>query len=176
MKKLGSLEFTDILQHMELVASPVAQAITDHTYGGVYGVKTNAELADTDNFCKAYDVRLEESANCVVVKAKRAQRVWYIALMILATDRADVNKAVKKHIDARKISFAPMSEAVELTGMEYGGITPIGLPDDWVILVDARVAEAPNLVIGSGIRGSKLLVDGAFLSALPNAEVIDMAL
>ena len=62
------------------------------------------------------------------------------ACMVLATDRADVNKAVRKHLDVRKISFAPMDEAVSQTGMEYGGITPVGLPPDWPILVDAAVA------------------------------------
>jgi hypothetical protein len=48
--------------------------------------------------------------------------------MVLATDRADVNRTVRKHLDVRKISFASMDEAVSRTGMEYGGITPIGLP------------------------------------------------
>ena len=40
----------------------------------------------------------------------------------------------------RKCSFLPMDRAVELTGMEYGGITPIGLPADWPVFVDSRVA------------------------------------
>jgi prolyl-tRNA editing enzyme YbaK/EbsC (Cys-tRNA(Pro) deacylase) len=65
-----------------------------------------------------------------------------------------------------------MDQAVELTGMEYGGITPLGLPADWPLLVDARVAAADAVVVGSGIRGSKLAVPGAVLAALPGAEVV----
>ena len=61
------------------------------------------------------------------------------ACLVLATDRADVNKTVRKHLDVRKISFAAMDDAVAQTGMEYGGITPVGLPVDWPILVDAAV-------------------------------------
>jgi len=63
-----------------------------------------------------------------------------------------------------------MDEAVERTGMEYGGITPFGLPADWPLLVDAAVLAAPAVVVGSGLRGSKLLVPGAVLGLLPGAE------
>jgi prolyl-tRNA editing enzyme YbaK/EbsC (Cys-tRNA(Pro) deacylase) len=75
---------------------------------------------------------------------------------------------------ARKISFAAMDTAVSLTGMENGGITPVGLPDDWPILVDRNVADQPQVIIGSGIRGSKLLATRDALAALPAAEVLDM--
>jgi len=80
---------------------------------------------------------------------------------------------VRRHLDVRKCSFAPMDEAVALTGMEYGGITPIGLPADWPILVDARVAATPHVIIGSGVRHSKIAVAGPALGALPGAEVIE---
>jgi prolyl-tRNA editing enzyme YbaK/EbsC (Cys-tRNA(Pro) deacylase) len=91
---------------------------------------------------------------------------------VLATTRADINGLVRRHLGARKISFAPMDEAVTLTGMEYGGITPVGLPADWPILIDEAVAAAPRLVVGSGIRGSKLWLPGAVLAQLPNAQVL----
>jgi prolyl-tRNA editing enzyme YbaK/EbsC (Cys-tRNA(Pro) deacylase) len=57
--------------------------------------------------------------------------------------------------------------------MEYGGITPIGLPDDWPVLVDAAVAAAPAVVIGSGVRHSKLALPGELAARLPNAEVLE---
>ena len=57
--------------------------------------------------------------------------------------------------------------------MEYGGITPVGLPDDWPVYVDSRVAESPHVVIGSGVRGSKMVVPGKSLADMPNAEVVD---
>ncbi len=95
--------------------------------------------------------------------------------MVLATDRADVNGVVRRHLDARKISFAPHDEAVGLTGMEFGGITPVGLPDGWPVLVDDAVVEAGEVVIGSGTRGGKLLVTGVDLLALPGAERLALA-
>jgi len=134
----------------------------------------DADLADTAAFCEAYDVALEASANCVVVAGRRGDITRYAAVMVRAIDRADINNVVRRRLDVRKISFAPHEDAVRLTGMEFGGITPIGLPADWPILVDASVAELDEAVIGSGLRGSKLLVSGATLAALPGAEVLDL--
>ena len=98
------------------------------------------------------------------------------ACMVLASDRADVNRTVRKHLDVRKISFASMADAVSQTGMEYGGITPVGLPAGWPILVDAAVAATDWVVIGSGIRGSKILLAGAVVATLPGAETLALAL
>src|SRR5699024_3786281 len=133
------------------------------------------ELADTAAFCEAYESAPEYSANCVVVAGRRAGETRRAAVLVLATDRADINTVVRRHLDVRKISFMSMDEAVELTGMEYGGITPVGLPEDWPVLVDEGVAAAGEVVIGSGVRGSKLLVDASELVAFPSAEVVALA-
>ncbi|MEV4578048.1 YbaK/EbsC family protein [Nonomuraea jabiensis] len=157
----------------DLLADPVALAVPE--LEGVEVAEIDPELADTAAFCERYGVTLDESANCVVVAAKRGGETRYVACMVLATMRVDVNGVVRRHLDARKASFAPMADAVELTGMEYGGITPLGLPADWPILVDSHVAEHPRVVIGSGVRRSKLAVSGAALAGLKNAEVLPLA-
>ncbi|MCK9893101.1 YbaK/EbsC family protein [Frankia sp. AgB32] len=131
------------------------------------------ELADTAAFCERYGVAPGDSANCVIVAARRGEVTTLAACVILATTRADVNGLVRRRLNARKVSFAPMDTAVARTGMEYGGITPVGLPADWPVLVDRVVAEHPRVVVGSGLRRSKLWVPGALLAALPNAEVVD---
>jgi prolyl-tRNA editing enzyme YbaK/EbsC (Cys-tRNA(Pro) deacylase) len=84
-----------------------------------------------------------------------------------------VNGVARRELDVRKASFAPVDEAVAATGMEYGGITPIGLPGGWAVLVDARVAAAPRVVVGSGVRRSKLTLPGSLLGQLPGAAVIE---
>ncbi len=165
---LGKLTFEPSADAAELVAEPVRAHLRD----GLWVSAIDPELADTAAFCEHYDIDLDVSANCVVVEAKRADRVWHAACMVLATTRADVNGVVRKHLGARKISFASMDTAVSLTGMEYGGITPVGLPADWPILVDQHVIDQERVVIGSGIRGSKLLASTAVLASLPGAEVL----
>ncbi|HIT74034.1 MAG TPA: hypothetical protein IAA98_00435 [Candidatus Avipropionibacterium avicola] len=133
-------------------------------------------LADTAEMCRAYDSPEDHSANCVVVAGRRGDLTRYAAVMVLATTRADVNGVIRKRLDARKASFAPMDTAVELTGMEYGGITPVGVPDDWPILVDEQVLAAGTVIIGAGIRGAKLLLPSESLLLLPNAERGEWAL
>ncbi len=166
--EVGKLTFAPAADESGLVAAPVRPHLRD----GLWVSEIDPDLADTAAFCGHYDIGLDISANCVVMEARRADRTWFAACVVLATTRADVNGIVRKHLGARKISFASMDIAVSLTGMEYGGITPVGLPDDWPILVDLNVIDQPRVIIGSGIRGSKLLAATEVLTALPNAEVL----
>jgi prolyl-tRNA editing enzyme YbaK/EbsC (Cys-tRNA(Pro) deacylase) len=171
---LGKLSTEVAQQRPDLLAPVVMTAFAGWAAAGQVEVgEIDPELADTAAFCEAYDVTLEESANCVVVAGKREGDVRYAACLVLATTRTDVNGIVRRHLDVRKASFAAMDEAVRLTGMEYGGITPIGLPASWPILVDAAVAATPMVVIGSGVRRSKLVLPGPALASLPAAVVID---
>src|SRR3954453_15460345 len=139
----------------------------------MYVAEIDPALADTAAFCERYDVDLDVSANCVVVAGRRGGETRYAACVVLATTRADVNGVVRRRIDARKASFAAMDDAVALTGMEYGGITPIGLPAEWPVLIDAAVLEREVVVIGSGLRRSKIALPAASLPDLRGAEVID---
>ncbi len=159
--------------HPELLAPPVVAALAVWGDADVLVAPIDPALADTAAFCLAYDVPMAASANCVVVTGKREGQSRWAAALVLATTRADVNGAIRRRVDVRKISFAPMDEAVERTGMEYGGITPIGLPAGWPILIDAAVVAAGPVIIGSGIRGSKIVIGGAALALLPGAEVIE---
>lgn len=173
--KFGKLSFEPLADHRDLVAGPVWHLSEELKLSSeILVAPINADLADTEAFCKEYEIGLDVSANCVVVQARRAERTWYAACMILATDWVDVNKKVKKHLDARKLSFAPMETATSLSNMEYGGITPIGLPDDWHILIDEAVIKADHVIIGSGIRSSKILIKSNILENLPNATVMDI--
>ncbi|WBB57365.1 YbaK/EbsC family protein [Verrucosispora sp. WMMD573] len=176
---MGTLKTEPARTRTDLLAAPVAAALAQWPADSPVDVDTvqvapiDADLADTAAFCAAYDVGLDESANCVVVAGKREGVTRYAACLVLATTRADVNGVARRALDVRKASFAPMADAVELTGMEYGGITPIGLPLQWPILVDTRVVDTPYVVIGSGVRHSKIALPGAALAALPGARVVE---
>ena len=169
----GTLAWSSPASHPDLLAVPVAAAVA--AVPGALVAQIDPTHADTAAFCAAYDVALEASANCVVVVGRRGDLTTYAAVMVLATHRADVNGVVRRHLGARKISFAPMDDAVGLTGMEFGGITPVGLPPGWPVLVDEAVVAAGEVVVGSGLRRSKLLIDGADLLTLPGAERLTLA-
>jgi prolyl-tRNA editing enzyme YbaK/EbsC (Cys-tRNA(Pro) deacylase) len=172
----GSLTVERALDRPDLLADPVTKALATlpAEHASRLGVAAiDPDLADTAAFCETYGSPLDASANCVVVAGKRAGEERFAACLVLATTRADVNGVVRRRLDVRKASFAPVATAVELTGMAYGGITPIGLPAKWPLLLDPAVAAAPELVIGSGIRGSKILIPGSTLAMLPGVEVVE---
>ena len=129
--------------------------------------------SDTGALNARYSLDPEATGNCVLVAGKRTGQERIAACVVRATDFADVNHVVKKRIDVRKASFLPVERAVEMSGMEYGGITPVGLPEDWRLFIDGAVAERATVLIGSGVRHSKLLVPGALLVALPGAERVE---
>ena len=173
---LGTLDLHPVAERPDLLADPVAAAVSAYPaeLSGAFVAEIDPALADTAAFCERYDVGLDVSANCVVVLGRRGGEERFAACVVLATTRADVNGVVRRRLDARRASFAPMDRAVAETGMEYGGITPVGLPAGWPVLVDARVAATTRLVVvGSGLRRSKLVLPGAALARLPGAEVVD---
>jgi len=169
---LGTLPWQPAADHPELLGAPVVAALPSLP-GAAWVAEIDEDLADTAAFTDAYQVPPAASANCVVVAARRAGQTTLAACVVLATTRADVNGLVRRHLDARKASFAPQDVAVAESGMAYGGITPVGLPAGWPVLVDAAVARAEFVVIGSGTRGSKLAVPGALLTELPGARVLE---
>ena len=173
--RFGTLDFTPALDSPELLAAPTAETLraADGAAADVLVAAIDPGLADTAAFCEHYEISMADGANCVIVQARRGERSWYAALLVRGSDRADVNGVVRRHLGARKLSFASMDDAVTLTGMEYGGITPVGLPKDWPVLVDSRVAATPHVIIGSGVRRSKLVLPGPALADLPNAQVLD---
>jgi prolyl-tRNA editing enzyme YbaK/EbsC (Cys-tRNA(Pro) deacylase) len=170
---IGTLASLPALEHPELVAEPVAAALRNWEYADhVAVVEIDPDLADTEALCRAYALSLADSANCVVVGGARAGEQRVAACVVRADLRADVNNVVRRILDVRKASFLPMERAVEQTGMEYGGITPVGLPEGWRLLVDRQCLDIEVAVIGSGVRRSKLLLPGRLLGLLPGAEVV----
>jgi prolyl-tRNA editing enzyme YbaK/EbsC (Cys-tRNA(Pro) deacylase) len=170
---VGNLEWVSVSERPDLVAAPVRGPA--ERMDGCRVAEIDPALADTAAFCERYGVPPEQSANCVVVAGRRGDLVRYAAVMVLATMQADVNGVVRKHLGARKASFARQDDVVSLTGMEYGGITPIGLPEGWPVLVDRAVLAAGDVVVGSGIRGSKLLLPAGGLLMLPEADELALS-
>ena len=171
---LGSLQAAPALSCPELLADPVRHALQSFPGAAEVGVvRIDPDLADTAACADAYDLPLDSGANCVIVMGKRAGEERLAACMLRADTRLDVNVRVKHLLDVRKCSFHAHERAVTETGMEYGGITPIGLPSQWRLLIDARVLDIDVAVIGSGLRTSKILIPGRLLAELPRAEIID---
>ena len=177
---LGDLTWMPALDRPALLAPPVADALRgwaalDDRVGGLVAVtEIDPDHADTATLNDLHGLPPEASANCVVVAGRRGDVERVAACVVTAATFADVNTRVRKLLDARKASFLPMDRATAESGMEYGGITPVGLPAGWRVLVDSRFAAPGSLALmGSGVRRSKLLMPGELLCAMPGVEVVE---
>lgn len=135
-------------------------------------VACDPDLADTAAFCETYGYGLDQSANAIVVVGKGEPRI-YVCCLVLATSRLDVNGAVRKRLGRKKASFASADETAEMTGMQIGGVTPYGLPENLALWIDSRVMDVPQVIVGGGSRERKLLVPPESLAALPQTEVVE---
>lgn len=172
--KIGTLTCVPALEHPELMSPSVAAALEALPGAENIGVvEIDPAASDTAAFCSTYQINSDQVSNCVILEAKRGERTWFAACAILSSTRADVNGLARRTLDARKVSFAPMEKAVSESGMEYGAITSIGLPASWSVLVDKAVANAPLVVIGSGIRKSKLVIPGKLFCLISNVKILD---
>lgn len=180
--RLGTLTWSPAVDHLDLLADPTAAAVTawaaadPEVAAQLVVTAIDPELADTAALTEAYDLPMSGSGNCVLVSGKRAGEERIAAAVVRASTRADVNNAIKRLLDVRKASFLPTDRAVADSGMEYGGITPVGLPADYRVVIDSGVITEDVVIIGSGLRRSKLALPGALLARLPGAEVEAIAL
>lgn len=173
-----TLDWSPALDRPDLLAEPVRRALELMAESGVDVTRIEvAEIdpdqADTAVLVESMSWDLRDMANCIVISGSRAGEERVCAALVLGHTRADVNTVIRKRLDVRKCSFMSMEDAVARTGMEYGGITPLGLPHDWPVLVDSRVLEREEIVIGSGLRRSKLRLPGAMAAELPSVEVVE---
>lgn len=172
--KIGTLEIVSVGERLDLVAPAVADAVRSLPKTGEIGVcEIDPEVSDTAAFCERYGVLPEQAANCVIIEVRRGEGRQFAACVVLATTKIDVNGIVRNTLGVKKASFARMEDAVRESGMEFGAITPIGLPPGWPILVDAAVAASDYVIVGSGFRRSKLVVPGSLFLHLHGAQVVE---
>lgn len=129
-------------------------------------------LADTAQFCEAYGIPLDRSANAILVASRKPEGHNAVCL-VLATTRLDVNGAVRRRLGVRKVSFASADKTKDLTGQEIGGVTVFGIPDTLPVWVDSRVLAHDWVVIGAGSRSAKIKLDPAVFAADDRFEIVD---
>lgn len=135
-------------------------------------LECDPDLADTADFCAAYDVPLEKSANAILV-ASRKPEGHNAVCVVLANTRLDVNGTVRRKLGVRKVSFAPAELTKELTGQEIGGVTIFGMPDDLPVWLDSRILDCDWVIVGAGSRSAKIKLDPSQLQGLDGYEFVD---
>lgn len=172
---MPTLERVPALVATGFLAIPVAEALValpSDVLSTIEGAPIDADLADTAAFSEAYGYPLAGGANCIVVAGKRGDELRYAACVVLASTKLDVNRVVKQLLDVRKASFAPMDQAVELTGMEYGA-SPRSDCRRRGRSTSTRVCSTHPRSSSGPAACRQAVPPGRALTALPNVTVVE---
>ena len=131
------------------------------------------QFSDTQSFCDHYGFKIEDSCNAILLKSKKPNE-FFALFCVLGSNRLDVNHKAKKLLNTKKISFASKEEAEGITNQIYGGISPLGLPNDINVFIDKKVMEREKVFIGGGNRVSKFFLKPEVLKNLTNGTVEDL--
>jgi prolyl-tRNA editing enzyme YbaK/EbsC (Cys-tRNA(Pro) deacylase) len=171
-----ALAFFPVIDRPDLVAPTVLSAVKN--WRGQTPV-TDIKVAEIDpafcggeDLCEHYGVDPSAGANCLIVEAKRGADKTYCACLAPVGQKMDLGGTLRRHVGARLVSMAPLDFVLETTGMEHGSVTPVGLPEDWKIFLDASLVSVPRLIVGGGLRKSKLQLPSAALLELLNASAL----
>ena len=164
------LEFKLVKDHPELVSESVYAVASN---SDILVGKIDPQYMNGTALSDHYDVNLEDGANCIVVRGRRGDVKTTAAVVVPVGYRTDLNGIVCEKLNVKKVSMASLEEILQETGMEYGSITPVGLPERYRILIDAQLMQKDKVIVGSGKQVAKLLVPTAFFKQLPNVEIIE---
>ncbi len=173
MIKLEELKFGKIEDNEQLVASVVYEFLGKYFKNNLDDFKVaeiNPEYMDGISLFGHYKLELVKGINCLICEVIRRDERILVALLVPTGYRYNMSSTVKKYFDAKRVSVAPLEEVLNLTKMEYGSITPLGLPDNMPILYDPLVLESENIICGSGLQKSKILFPSKYIAMLPNAN------
>ncbi len=166
-----TLEFKTIQDHPELVSGSVHAATSGRS--DVLVGEIDPQYMNGFDLSNHYDIDQYPGANCIIVRGKREGTYVLAAVLVPVGSRADLNGVVCEKLNTKKVSMAPLEEVLEETGMEYGSITPVGLPDSYKILIDSRLMQHKTVIVGGGKQVSKILVPTDFFTTLQNVEVVE---
>ncbi len=174
--KIGDLLFNSIIENSNLVPRCINDFVTkwdSYEQSKFLVAEINSEFADGHDLCKEYHIDEKMGFNCLIVECKRNDVVKYCALIVPIGYKYNMGSVVRKYTNSRTVSVAPLDYVLKSTGMEYGSITPIGLPDDWLILVDPLINTQKQIIVGGGFVNSKISLPTELFLRLPNVQILE---
>ena len=170
------LIFNTLSQKPELVCDSIIRLTEDHRDCNILQqilvAEINPDFSGGTELCLHYNIPYEIGANCVIVEGTRGQNNQFAACVYPVNTRIDMNGVVRKKLNARRVSLAAVDEVIKTTGMEYGSITPVGLPKDWTVLIDSNILSQENIIIGSGKVSSKIYLPTELLIQLTKGTIV----
>lgn len=173
--KIGNLEFSPIIENKNLVPKCIYDFVSNWNNEDINKflvAEINPEFADGNKLCEEYNIDKKQGFNCLVVECKRNDIIKHCALIVPIGYKYNMGSVVRKYTNSRIVSVAPLEYVLENTGMEYGSITPIGLPNDWMILVGPLIQDQEQIIIGGGFVKSKISLPTKLFLTLSNVEIV----
>lgn len=172
-----TLEFKPILENQKLVIPPIVIATKSLIKNGFTNLPLVAEIDPKfmggKELSEEYGIDLSKEANCIIIETTKEGLKEFVAVIVPVGYRADLNGFVKKYLEVKKVSVANLEIVLKETQMEYGSITPFGLPSSWKILIDSILMGNKEIIIGGGKQISKLLFPTEIFKSMNNVEIID---
>lgn len=171
------LDFKPVIENIDLVPQNIYDVINnwngDENNSDFFVAEIDPEFAGGVELCEKYNIDPKYGANCLVVDGIRGDNHTYAVLLVPVGYKYNMSNVVRKELNARMVSVAPLDFVLEQSKMEYGSITPIGLPKEWLLFIDPLVLENERIIIGGGYKKSKLSIPSKALLSLPNAQVLE---
>lgn len=98
-------------------------------------------------------------------------------LMVLVAGPQQIDwKQLRRTLGLSRLTMASAEELLRVTGYEMGAVAPFGLPTPLRILVDQSVLAQVEVSLGSGVRGTAVLLKTAdLLTALGDGvEIVQL--
>lgn len=169
-----TLHFVPALEREDLLSPPVQSFLREHDSSDVFVAEIDVQCMGGEDLCARYSVPKDQGANCIVLEYIRGKEKNFAACLFpVSCSRVDLNGVIRRALGARRVSLAPLELVLEKTQMEYGSITPIGLPASWPLVLDAHFSSLDAIILGSGLQRSKLRIEPKLLFDLPNTIILD---
>ena len=93
--------------------------------------------------------------------------------MVLMAGPAQVSwKLLRQHFGQSRLTMASQDEVLAVTGYAIGAVAPFGLPKPIPVLIDESVLAQSEVSIGSGVRGTAVILHTKDLvRALPDGKI-----
>ena len=172
-----TLDFIEVVNNKDLVSKPTYKYImdnfTEEEINNFFVARINPEYMDGISLFNHYRINDKLGVNCLICECRRNADVKYVALLVPTGYKYNMSSVVRKHVNARVVSVANLDYVLESTGMEYGSINPLGLPDNWKVLIDPKVLNSEYIICGSGLKTSKISFPSKYLLRIKNSELLE---
>lgn len=104
----------------------------------------------------------------------RLTRDEYLMVLVAGPSQVDW-KALRGIVGQSRLTMASVDEVREVTGYEIGAVSPFALPRPLRVLLDESVMRETEVSIGSGARGTTVILSTAdLLRALGDVERVNV--